>query len=226
MSMQGVKFNDIHSYYDLNLILSQCSISPAIPKTNYIEIPGADGSIDVSEALGEIKYKDRTGKLVFSVLPSEDFEEKKSEISNLLNGKHFDRIILDKDPDFYYQGRCSINDWKCDKRIGQITVDLKLHPWKLKINETVIKISGERLQEYEFNLKNSRMPVCPVFKTKFGFDMAVKDAGENDVWYHASDNATVKWLGVQLTEGDNFIEIYPNDPINDEITITYQEGSL
>jgi hypothetical protein len=201
--------------------LSQCSISPAIPKTNYIEIPGADGDLDLSEALGEIKYKSRTGKLVFTVRPSDNFEEKKSEISNLLNGKHFDKIILDKDPDWYYQGRCSINDWKCDKTIGQITVDLKLHPWKLKVNETVIKISGERLQEYEFDLKNSRMPVCPVISTKYGFDMIF-----NDVWFSAHENGTFKWLDVQLTEGDNFIEIYPYNNINDEITITYQEGSL
>lgn len=223
--MKGVKFNDSHSYYDLNLILSESTISPAAPKENYVDIPGADGSLDLTEALGNVRYSDRTGKLVFSVLPSDDFEEKKSEIANFLNGQKF-KITFDKDPDWYYIGRCKINDHKCDKRVGKITVDLKLQPWKLKVNETVITITGDALQEYEFNLKNSRMPVCPVFTTKFGFDLVVKDASANDVWYHASDNATVKWLDFQLTEGDNFVEIYPNDPINDEITITYQEGSL
>lgn len=159
MSMQGIKFNDIHSYYDLNLILSQCSISPAEPKTNYIEIPGADGSLDLSEALGEIKYKDRKGTLVFSVLPDAgDFEEIKSKISNLLNGVYFEKITLDKDPDFYYQGRCSVNDWKCDKRIGQITVDLKLNPWKTKTELTVIDASS---MTQTVNLFNAGKPVVP-----------------------------------------------------------------
>lgn len=128
--MKGVNFGDTHSYYDLNLILSECSISPAKPKTNYIDIPGADGSIDLTEALGDVKYNDRTGSLVFSVLPSDDFEEKKSEISNFLNGKHFDKITLDKDPDWYYVGRCSVNDYKSDKMQRQIIVDLVLHPFK------------------------------------------------------------------------------------------------
>lgn len=220
--MNGVKFDDIHSYFDLHLILSGCSISPATPKTNYVDIPGGDGSIDLTEALGDVKYSDRTGKLVFSVLPSDDFEEKKSEVANLLNGQKF-KITFDKDPDWYYTGRCIINEHKCDKRVGTITVDLKLNPWKLKVNETIVRISGDRLFEYEFILKNSKMPVCPTFTSKYGFDLLFK--GE---WFSTIETNKVKWLDVQLTEGDNLVEIYPSEGfgVDEEITITYQEGSL
>jgi phage-related protein len=172
--MKGIKFDDIHSYYDLGLILSECSITPATPKTNYIDIPGADGSLDLTEALGEVKYNDRTGKLVFSVLPTDDFEEKKSEISNLLNGKKF-KITLDKDPDWYYQGRCSINDWKCDKRVGQITVDLKLQPFKYA-PETVVGIASTKK---DISVKG--FSVCPyiTLEGRRNTDLIVYD--ENDV---------------------------------------------
>ena len=42
-------------------------IPPAEPKTHYVEIPGADGSIDMSEwPQGYMTYKNRKGKFVFS----------------------------------------------------------------------------------------------------------------------------------------------------------------
>lgn len=222
MSMQGVKFNDIHSYYDLNLILSQCSISPAIPKTNYIEIPGADGSIDLTEALGEVKYNDRTGTLVFTVLPSDDFEEKKSEISNLLNGVYFEKITLDKDPDFYYQGRCSINDWKCDKRIGKITVDLKLQPWKLKQETTVVTASTVfGMGSQTVILTNANKPTIPNI-------IAMPTTGELEVtfgkfvWNLKKGKHTIPEF--VLKKGENVVVLCDN--VNGFITFEYQEGSL
>ena len=57
--MNGIKFDDIHSFYDLNLVLSQVDIPPATAKTSFVDIPGADGSVDMTEALGSVKYKDR-----------------------------------------------------------------------------------------------------------------------------------------------------------------------
>ena len=99
----GVSFGDIHSFYDLNLILSLPDISPAIPKTNFVDLAGADGSLDLSEAHGEVKYQDRTHKFTFTMNPADDLSEaaweaKKTEVSNRLNGRAC-RITLDKDPD-------------------------------------------------------------------------------------------------------------------------------
>ena len=74
--MKGVKFGHIHSYSNLNLILSEVSIQPATPKTNYIDVPGADGSIDQTAALGEVRFNDRDCEFLFSVLPTDDFERK------------------------------------------------------------------------------------------------------------------------------------------------------
>ncbi len=218
--MNGIKFNDIHSYYDLNLILSQCSISPATPKTNYIDIPGADGSLDLTEAHGNIKYNDRTGKLVFSVLPGEDFEQKKSEISNLLNGKHFDKITLDKDPDYYYRGRCSINDWKCDKRIGQITVDLRLKPYKFKQNVTEVEVTTPNIYHMLMvNLKNEAMPTIPT--------IIITGSGSTEIAYNGS---TVYSPGTYIVPeyclyaGDNVFTI--TQPETNKVKFIYQEGSL
>lgn len=152
--MKGVNFGNIHSYRNLNLILSEVSIPPATPKTTYIDVPGADGSLDQTEALGEVKYKERDCEFLFSVLPTDDFEEKKTEVSNLLNGQVF-KITLDKDPDYYYQGRCTVDKYKSDKMLRQITVKAKVHPYKFKQSITTqswtittTKNLAERLGEW------------------------------------------------------------------------------
>ena len=139
----GVSFGDLHSFYDLDLILADVSIPPASPKTTYVEIPGADGSVDLTEAHGEVKYSDRTGaKFTFYMNPAGDlsefaWEEKKKQISNLLNGLRCN-ITVDKDPDYYWQGRCTVNEHSCNKKLRKFVVGARLAPYKLKTNVTSV----------------------------------------------------------------------------------------
>lgn len=141
--MKGITFGEIHSYRDLNLILSKVEIAPAKPKTNYIDIPGGDGSVDLTEAHGEVKYYDRECKFTFSMNPSGDLSEaaweaKKTEVSNALNGNKF-KITLDKDAEFYYLGRCEVNEYLSNKRLRQIVVAATVEPYKYKQEETEVR---------------------------------------------------------------------------------------
>lgn len=138
--MRGIRFDNVHSYDDLNLLLSVAEIPPATAKTNYIDIPGGDGSVDLTEALGEVKFKDRECAFTFTVFPQDDFEVKKRQISNLLNGKVC-KIALDKDPGYYWQGRCSINEYASDKNIHKIVVGAVVAPYKLKEKRTNVSVS-------------------------------------------------------------------------------------
>lgn len=144
--MKGMWFDDIHSYQDLNLVLSKVNIPPAAVKTNFLNIPGADGSADLTEALGEVKFKDRTCTFTFTAFPQDDFEEKKQEISNLLNGKRC-KIRLDKDPNYYWIGRCSINSYASNKSLHQIVVGATVAPYKYKVDETnvAVRFCGKNL---------------------------------------------------------------------------------
>lgn len=141
--MNGIWFDDVHSWYDLNLVLAPVEIPPAIPKTNFVDIPGGNGSADLTEALGEVKFKDRDCKFTFTVFPYEDFEEKKRVISNLLNGKRC-KITLDKDPHYYWIGRCSVNDYASDRNLHKIVVSAKLAPYKLRLKPTVVSVDFEK----------------------------------------------------------------------------------
>lgn len=163
----GVLFDNIHSFFDLALILSAVEITPAKPKVTYVNIPGADGSIDLSEVHGEVKYSDRTLKFTFTMNPAGDlseraWEEKKTEISNLLNGKAC-KITLDKDPDYYWQGRCTVDSYKSNKRVRQFVISAAVRPYKMKQKETIVSFALSSAEK-TVKVRNSRKSVCPVIE--------------------------------------------------------------
>jgi len=215
----GIYFGDIHSYYDLNLVLSSVTIPPATPKTNYIDIPGGDGSIDLTEAHGEIKYKNRECTFVFTVSPDDDltFEERKMKVSTALNGVRC-KIILDKDPNWYYNGRCTINEYKQDKNLLQITITATAEPYKYKLGETVatFAVSESTLLA---TIKNERKTVVPVIEC----DIDVQVIFEASVFQLNTGRNRI--LEINLKPGENKFQLMG---IGGEGTIrfTFQEGAL
>lgn len=212
--MKGIWFDDIHSYEDLNLILSKISIPPANPKTNYVDIPGGDGSVDLTETLGEVKFQDREASITFTVLPTDDFEEKKKEVSNLLNGVRFNRIIVDKDPEYYWVGRCKINEYASDKNLHKIVVGAILAPYKLKVNKTVI--TAPKGENVTVVLENGRKTVVP----------SITNTADATVVFNGNayelNPGTHTVLDIVLKLGQNPVTV-----TSDEIVkFTYQEGDL
>lgn len=218
--MKGIKFNDIHSYNNLNLILSGSEISPALPKTNYIDIVGGNGTLDLTEVHGEVKYNDRDCSFTFTMHPScdltdEGFERKKTEVSNALNGKQC-KIILDKDSDYYYIGRCTVSDYLSDKRIRQIVITAKVAPYKYKVNETVVTVNlTSELQS--ITLSNGRKFVVP--EITCSDDNTTVVFGTSSYTFNAG---THKNLGIQLVEGANIVQVKGTGTIE----FRYREGDL
>lgn len=219
MKALGIYFDDIHSYYDLDLFLTQdgVSIPPAQPKTNYVDLAGGDGSLDLTEALGEVKFSDRSCKFTFVVNPASDmtFEEKKTQVSNALNGKQC-KITLDKDSDYYYVGRCTVNEHLQDRRILQIVVTATVRPYKLKQNETIaiFALTGSKQMVM---LKNGRKSVVP----------EITCTNDNTVVVFGNITKTLstgthKVLDFQLKQGDNLFTVSGSGTI----TFKYQEAEL
>lgn len=218
----GIQFDNLHSFYDLNLILSGVSIPPALPKTSYVDVPGMDGSLDQTEVHGETKYSDRDGcKFTFTMNPAGDlsesaYEEKKTEVSNRLNGRVFERITLDKDPDYYYSGRCAVSEYLSNKRVRQIVVTARLKPWKSKQEETVRTYELTNTAQ-TVRILNARKSVCPFIECSdddcrvvFGSASFVLSAG------------THKVLDICFREGINTLELSGTGTV----TIRFRECDL
>lgn len=216
----GISFGEIHSYRDLNLILSAVDIQPAAPKTNYVDITGGDGSLDLTESLGEVRYNDRECSFTFSMNPAgglsdADFEEKKTEVSNALNGKRF-KIILDKDDLYYYSGRCEVSEYLSDRRLRQIVVNATVHPYKFKKNVTVISHELSSVDEV-VTIRNSRRSVVPEITCTNDNTKCVLGTVEQML-----SAGTHKILDFQLKHGNNLFTVSGTGTI----TFKYQEADL
>lgn len=219
MKALGIYFDDIHSYYDLDLFLTKdgVSIPPAQPKTEYIDLAGADGSFDLTEAFGGVKFHDRSCKFTFAVNPASEmtFEEKKTQVSNALNGKQC-KITLDKDSDYYYFGRCTVNEHLQDRRILQIVVTATVRPYKMKKNKT-IALFALSSTEKTVNIRNSRKNVvpkitCSADNVNISYESLITtlNAGTHEI------------LDFQLKHGDNLFKVSGSGTLKFE----YQEGDL
>lgn len=142
--MKGVSFGNIHSYDDLNLILAPFTPTPAEPQTNFLKVPGRDGYLDLTEANGEVKYNSREFVFTFTVAPGDalTFDERASEVANALNGLRC-KITLDRDPDYYWFGRCAVDKYMQDKNIGKIEVKATVDPYKYKESAVSVDLVGD-----------------------------------------------------------------------------------
>lgn len=220
MISKGVSFGDIHSYHDLDLLLSAVEVSPAIPKTTYIDIPGADGFLDLTEANGEVRFFDRSIKFTFSMNPMHDLSEsawveKMTEIGNRLSGKRC-KIALDKDPDYYWEGRITVDQFNSNKRVRQFAVSAKVMPYKLKQAKTTVTFDLTATEQTVF-LRNSRKPVCPVFVCTNDNTTIIFNG--NTFKFAAGEHKT---LDIRLVEGMNELTISGTG----KVTFTYQEADL
>lgn len=145
----SITIGDKNTWDDWHLIAKvRPFFNPPKLKTKYIEIPGASGSIDVSQILtGYPLYNNREGSIDFTILNTDDLEDGSqmkwnylySEMMNYLNRKNF-KAILEDEPDYYYEGQFSVTGYKpgdsSSNSRGTITVSYILDPYKWAIKTT------------------------------------------------------------------------------------------
>ena len=215
--MKGVFFGEIHSYNDLNLILAPFTPEPAVPQTNLLQVPGRNGLLDLTEANGEVKYNSRNFLFTFTVAADDDmtFDERVSAVSNALNGRQC-KITLERDPDFYWFGRCAVDKYEQDKSVGKITVRATVDPYKLKQSATVVSFALSS-NGRTVSVENGRMAAVPVIEcTNNG--AVVSFNGKS----HRLNAGTSKILDIRFTEGSNSLTLSGTGTI----TFTWQEGAL
>ena len=198
----SLKFNTYKDFYLVPTSLPVIS-APGV-KTNTIDIPGANGSIDLTESLTPYPvYKNRTGSLEFAVLNDrrEYYEMYKnihnmnsknaisgshawtllySDIMNKLHGRKVRLYLVDDDPEWYYEGRIAVNSWKTsnDGKWPIVTLDYELYPYKLSI-KTSIESSNARWLWNPFSFIDGVIPRDEVIdgETYHGIDTTLPNSG-------------------------------------------------
>lgn len=158
----SITFGNKNTWDDWHIVpSSRPAISPPQVKTNYVEVPGANGSIDFTEALrGFPVYQNRTGSIEFIVLHDYwgSWSGTYHEIMTHLHGKKM-KMILEDDPSFYYEGRFAVNNWKSDANYSKITIDYNVGPFKIENQVTTKTSTGAAISIPGSQIGD--MPICP-----------------------------------------------------------------
>ena len=211
----GVKFDDKHSITDWDLLMVSKNIEEAEPRINTIEIKGRNGSIDLTEALGAVKYNDRTLSFDFEIINPIDYWATRKSISNYLNGRKA-KIILDQDPNYYYYGRCQVSDAENEKNVGRFTIECICEPYKMKKSETIV--SDDVVAEDIITLSNEKKLVMPKIEATGNIVFKFEDKQ-----FSIAANETFQSPDFILKEGNNQVEIISG---SGTLKFTYREGSL
>lgn len=132
--VHSVTIGEKNTWKDWKLIPGvRPSFSPPLPKTNFLELPGGNGTIDLSESLtGYPLYEDRTGSWQFVLADQEiPFQDIYSEILNYLQGRHF-KATLEDDRYFHYEGRFWVNEEQSAPEYSMIVIEYQVNPYKLE----------------------------------------------------------------------------------------------
>lgn len=215
--MKGVTFGNYYSYDDFSLVLTSKNIPLPKPKTYKIDVPCADGQLDLTTALtgGFVKYENRpiSMKLTLMKNPSE-ISDARSLIANAIHGQVMN-VTFDDDPEFYFKGRLTIDEFNTEELPATLTVNLDAEPYKYKQDIKVLQnsISGTKTVVIE----NQNMPVVPTINVSADITLVYKT---KEYSLLSGDNIIPE---VILSSGDNNSLTFKG---TGNVKITYQEGEL
>ena len=135
MLFPSVKINDVDMLKTYRMALKdRHCVQPPVPKTSYLDIPGADGSMDLSTVnSGHVVYERREITLNFGCgYPANQWPSVFSEILRKFHGQE-GKLIFDDDPGYYYIGRMTVSDYQRVRNLGTFTITVQADPYKYEI---------------------------------------------------------------------------------------------
>lgn len=223
----------IHTWKDWKLKWYKVAISSPEPKTYTVDIPGADGYLDLTESLmGDVKYNNRTITLNFE-LDGDYFTwaTMNSMINNFCHGQEA-KIILDTDFNYYWKGRIKLNSSKDEYSYGELELVADVEPYKYEKNSSLEPWKWDEfsfvdgiIRNYEdLEVNGSLRLVIPGRRKKVypyitcSSDMSIIFNGK----IYNLPKGTVQALGIELSEGNNILTFRGNGTVS----VDYTGGSL
>ena len=225
-----------NTYDDWHLVpSSRPVVNPPEPKYSFVDIPGGNGSIDLTEANGmDLVYANREGSWEFLVENDhESWDLIYYNIINYCHGKYFDFIQLEDERSYIYKGRVRLNQWRSDPNWSKVTLDYILDPYKYEIqsagedwlwdpfdfetgiiDDTDISVNGTKT--YTINVRS--MPIVPTF---YALNSGMSVIFKNET-YALPINKDQKFYDIYLKSGANTLTLKGTG----KIRIKFRNGVL
>lgn len=162
LTMQSGK----NTWTDWHLVpASRPVFNPPPLKEHVIDIPGKNGVLDLSESItGFPVFDRREGTMEFYVMNGyQTWDVRYSTIMEYLHGRVM-RAVLEDDPNYFYEGRFSINEWRSEKDYSRIIFGYKVDPYKRAIQTS----SQVRPSRYIKTIQLNSIGAVVVYSTDLG----------------------------------------------------------
>lgn len=139
-SAHSMTIGGYHTFRDWYMVPEEGEIpvfNPPPARINMVEVPGMNGSLDYTDVLtGAPSYGNRTGSFSFLVLDDIAWPTAYSAIMTAIHGKKLN-CVLDDDPNRFYTGRFTVNEWKSNRGYSRIVIDYNVDPYKYPFDSTI-----------------------------------------------------------------------------------------
>lgn len=218
--MNQLKIGSKYSYHDWDAYLAP---SPVVglpkPKTEYVEIPAGDGSIDLTESLtGDVKYDTRTITAeLFFMPPRSEWQHKLDKITNYIHGQKL-AIQVPSDNEYYYMGRVEVASTKVDGVVFRIELSIVCDPYKYKRNMTVYDLVIPTNGTLNVDCRNARQWVLPTITVNRAVNFAFGGAS------YSINAGSAQYTGIIFKQGINAIKV--TGSAGTSVKISYGEGAI
>ena len=218
--MNGITFNDKHSFTDFGLIMNSKTISTPSKKKIKDSAPGMNSVYDFSTVAsnGEITYNQRAIEVNFTLIGTSKYnlQSKMTVITQWLQDTPQGQLVFD-DISYYYfmaevEGELTINE---KNKVAEITVKFIAEPFKTSINiinseiwdtfnfeEDIIQdMSFDVVSTLTVSIYNSGRLITPTIVTSANMSLIIRGVTYNLI----TGSNTV--YGLKLLNGDNSIII-------------------
>ena len=103
--MSYILFGNKNTHTDYGLIVAPYEIPMPTAQTNFVPVPGRDGSLDLTEAFDAIRFNDRI--ILLTLYATGEYDARVSAFVNAVHGKRM-QIVFSKDTNYYYTGRVDV----------------------------------------------------------------------------------------------------------------------
>ena len=225
---RGIRFyNDADIDYhtgDMEMTMTNKVINLPEARISSLDIPGRDGVLDISAAVGRTRYKNRILVFNFVIAEADSMAAERTlqKLASCIHGKRMN-IIEDDDPTHFYMGRCAISSVGTEPHVIKFNVTCDCDTYRYDCYDNGLwewdsfDFENDIATDYDDIVFNGSIDVLVVAGDKIVFPTFI-----------CSDDMSVEHNGViyQLNRGSNLTELVLDSGINTLIFRRDGEGTV